>query len=139
MLAAAGRFGELLRSAYAASYARYEGFRSGNGVAGDWPAAFGLTRSGPHVLAPPSPAEAATALHTWQQLSLGVRALALIDTSAAMTARARPGGPDLEQQLARVAGDGLALSLTAPRWAYGRSPATSWAACPTSSWCRSAR
>jgi hypothetical protein len=61
------------------------------------------------VLAPPSPAEAATALHTWQQLSLGVRALALIDTSAAMTARARPGGPDLEQQLARGAGDGLAL------------------------------
>jgi hypothetical protein len=139
MLAAAGRFGELLRSAYAASYARYEGFRSGNGVAGDWPAMFGLTRSGPHVLALPSPAQAATALRTWQRLSLGVRALALIDTSAAMTARARPGGPDLEQLLGRGAGMAWRCSLTAPRWACGRSPATSWTACPTSSWCRSAR
>jgi hypothetical protein len=109
MLAAAGRFGELLRSAYAASYARYEGFRSGNGVAGDWPAVFGLTRSGPHVLPLPSPARAGTALRVWQQLSLGTRALTLIDTSAAMTARARPGGPDLGQMLARGAGDGLAL------------------------------
>jgi Ca-activated chloride channel family protein len=108
-LAAAGRFGELLRSAYAASYARYEGFRSGNGVAGDWPAVFGLARSGPHLLALPSPAQAGTALRTWQQLSLGTRALTLIDTSAAMTARARPGGPDLQRMLARGAGDGLAL------------------------------
>jgi Bacterial extracellular solute-binding protein len=107
--AAAGRFGELLRSAYAASYARYEGFRSGNGVAGDWPAMFGLTRSGPHVLAAPSPAQAATALRAWERLSLGVRALTLIDTSAAMTARARPDGPDLARLLARGAGGGLAL------------------------------
>jgi hypothetical protein len=108
-LAAAGRFGELLRSAYAASYARYEGFRSGDGVAGDWPAASGLARSGPHLLPLPSPAQAGTALRTWQQLSLGARALALIDSSAAMTARVRPGGPDLEQLLARGAGSGLAL------------------------------
>jgi hypothetical protein len=108
-LAAAGRFGELLRSAYAASYARYEGFRSGDGVAGDWPAASGLARSGPHLLPLPSPAQAGTALRTWQQLSLGARALALIDSSAAMAARVRPGGPDLEQLLARGAGSGLAL------------------------------
>jgi hypothetical protein len=70
---------------------------------------FGLTRSGPHVLPLPSPARAGTALRVWQQLSLGTRALTLIDTSAAMTARARPGGPDLGQMLARGAGDGLAL------------------------------
>jgi hypothetical protein len=108
-LAAAGRFGELLRSAYAASYARYEGFRSDDGVAGDWPAASGLARSGPHLLPLPSPAQAGTALRTWQQLSLGARALALIDSSAAMAARVRPGGPDLEQLLARGAGSGLAL------------------------------
>jgi hypothetical protein len=108
-LAAAGRFGELLRSAYAASYARYEGFRSGDGVAGDWPAASGLARSGPHLLPLPSPAQVGTALRTWQQLSLGARALALIDSSAAMAARVRPGGPDLEQLLARGAGSGLAL------------------------------
>jgi Bacterial extracellular solute-binding protein len=109
MLVAAGRFGKLLRSAYAASYARYEGFRSADGVAGDWPAVSGLARSGPHLLPPPSPAQAGAALRTWQQLSLGARALTLIDSSAAMAARARPGGPDLEQLLARGAGSGLAL------------------------------
>ncbi|HEY7360327.1 MAG TPA: hypothetical protein VH642_05910, partial [Streptosporangiaceae bacterium] len=109
MLAAAGRFGELLRSAYAASYARYEGFRSADGVAGDWPAVSGLARSGPHLLPLPGPAQAGAALRTWQQLSLGARALTLIDSSAAMAARVRPGGPDLEQLLARGAGSGLAL------------------------------
>jgi len=108
VLAAASRFGELLRSAYAASYARYEGFRSGNGAAGDWPAPFGLTRSGPQLLPPPSPAQTGAALRLWQRLSLGARALTLIDTSAAMAARARPGGPDLARLLARGAGDGLA-------------------------------
>src|SRR5262249_6426203 len=36
-LAAASRFGDLLRSAYAASYVRYAGFRSGDGTAGRWP------------------------------------------------------------------------------------------------------
>jgi hypothetical protein len=109
VLAAAGRFGKLLRSAYAASYARYAGFRSGDGVAGGWPALFGLTRSGPHLLPPPSPAQTGAALRLWQRLSLGARALTLIDTSAAMAARARKGGPELEQLLARGAGDGLAL------------------------------
>jgi len=87
VLAAAGRFGKLLRSAYAASYARYEGFRSGDGTAGDWPALFGLTRSGLHLLPPPSPAQTGAALRLWQRLSLGARALTLIDTSAAMAAR----------------------------------------------------
>jgi hypothetical protein len=109
MRAAANRFGGLLRSSYAASYARYEGFRSADGVAGDWPAVSGLARSGPRLLPPPSPAQAGTALRTWQRLSLGARALTLIDSSAAMAARARPGGPDLEQLLARGAGSGLAL------------------------------
>jgi hypothetical protein len=108
-LAAAGRFGELLRSAYAASYARYEGFRSGDGVAGGWPAPFGLTRSSPPLLPPPSPAQTGAALRMWQGLSLGARALTLIDTSAAMAARARPGGLELERLLAQGAGDGLAL------------------------------
>ena len=108
-LAAADRFGEVLRSAYAASYARYQGFRSGDGVAGDWPAMSGLARNGPHLLPLPGPAQAGTALRTWQQLSLGARALTLIDSSAAMAARARRGGRDLEQLLARGAGAGLAL------------------------------
>ena len=108
MRVAANRFGGLLRSSYAASYARYEGFRSADGVAGDWPAVSGLARSGPRLLPPPSPVQAGTALRTWQRLSLGARALTLIDSSAAMAARARPGGPDLEQLLARGAGSGLA-------------------------------
>jgi hypothetical protein len=108
-VAAAGKFGALLRSAYAASYVRYAGFRSGNGAAGRWPASFGLTRSGPHLLRPPTPPQAETALRTWQRLSLGSRDLALIDISSAMAIRARPGGPDLERVLYRGAGSGLAL------------------------------
>jgi hypothetical protein len=109
MLAAAGKFGELLRSSYASSYVRYAGFRSGEGVAGGWPSSFGLTRSGPHLLPQPKPAQAETALRTWRRLSLGSRELALIDISSAMSAVARAGGPDLEQVLAQGAGSGLAL------------------------------
>jgi hypothetical protein len=108
-LAAADRFGELLRSTYATSYVRYVGFRSGDGVAGNWPALSGLARSDPHLLPQPTPAQAQAILRTWQRLSLGSRALALIDISSAMTAAAGPGGPDLEQVLARAAGSGLAL------------------------------
>ena len=108
MVAAAGRFGELLRSSYATSYVRYAGFRSGGGVAGNWPASFGLTTSSPQVLPPPDLAEARTTLRGWQRLSLGSRDLALIDVSSAMAAAARPGGPDLEQVLDRGAGAGLA-------------------------------
>jgi hypothetical protein len=77
-------------------------------MAGGWPAPFGLTRSGPHLLPPPSPAQTGTALRLWQRLSLGARVLTLIDSSAAMAARARRSGPDLERLLARGAGDGLA-------------------------------
>jgi hypothetical protein len=108
-LAAARKFGELLRSAYAASYVRYAGFRSGNGAAGSWPASFELTRRGPHLLRPPTPAQAETALRTWQRLSLGSRDLALVDISSAMAIRARPGGPDLARALYHGAGSGLAL------------------------------
>src|SRR5262249_60716550 len=106
--AAAGRFGERLGSACPAAYVGSEGSGSGNGVAGDWPAMFGLTRSDPHLLPPPSPAQTGATLRLWQRLSLGARALTLIDTSAAMAAGARPGGPELEQLPARGAGDGLA-------------------------------
>jgi hypothetical protein len=108
-LAAAGRFGDVLRSAYAASYVRYAGFRSSDGLAGDWPASSGLTRSGPQVLPLPTPAQAAAVIRTWQRLSLGSRDLTLIDISSAMAARATPGRQDLEQVLARGAGSGLAL------------------------------
>jgi hypothetical protein len=108
-LAAAKRFGDVLRSAYAASYVRYAGFRSGDGQAGDWPAWFGLTRSVPRLLPPPTPAQAAAAIRTWQRLSLGSRDLTLIDISSAMAAPATRGGPPLEHVLAQGAGSGLAL------------------------------
>jgi hypothetical protein len=120
-LAAAGKFGELLRSAYATSYVRYAGFRSEDGVAGDWPAGFGLTRSGPQLLTPPTPAQAKTALGTWRRLSLGSRDLVLIDTSSAMAAAARPRGPKLGRVLAQGAGSGLALfpdSTQMGLWAF---------------------
>ena len=120
-LAAAGRFGDVLRSAYAASYVRYAGFRSSDGQAGDWPASFGLARSGPQVLPLPTPAQAAAAMRIWQRLSLGSRDLTLIDISSAMAARATPGGQDLEQVLARGAGSGLALfpdSTQMGLWAF---------------------
>ena len=108
-LAAARRFGDVLRSAYAASYVRYAGFRSADGRAGDWPARFGLARSGPRLLPPPAPAQAAAAIRLWQRLSLGSRDLTLIDISSAMARPATPGGPQLEHMLAQGAGSGLAL------------------------------
>ena len=108
-LAAARRFGDVLRSAYAASYVRYAGFRSGDGRGGHWPAWFGLTGSGPRLLPPPTPAQAAATIRTWQRLSLGSRDLTLIDISSAMAERATPGGPQLEHVLGQGAGSGLAL------------------------------
>jgi hypothetical protein len=107
-LAGARRFGDVLRSAYAASYVRYAGFRSGDGRAGDWPARFGLTTSGPRLLPPPTPAQAAAAIRTWQRFSLGSRDLTLIDISSAMAQPATPGGPQLEHVLDQGAGPGLA-------------------------------
>lgn len=109
MLAAAARFGELLRSAYAASYVRYAGFRAGDGAAGPWPAWYGLASNGPRLLGQPTPAQAGTALRAWQRLSLGPRALVLIDDSSMMAAATGPGGPDLEQVLAPGTGSALAL------------------------------
>jgi Bacterial extracellular solute-binding protein len=109
--AAADDFGTLLRSSYTASYLRDAGFRtgSGRGTAGPWPGWYGLTSGEPHLLAQPTAAAAAAILRTWQRLSLGSRDLALVDISSAMTARSRKGGPDLQQQVARAAGAGLAM------------------------------
>jgi hypothetical protein len=107
-LSAAREFGKVLQSAYAASYVRYLGFRSGTGIAGDWPGWYGLSRSAPRMLPQTTLDQASAALHAWQRDSLGSRDLVLIDVSSAMAARTTRRGPDLEQELAQMAGPGLA-------------------------------
>jgi hypothetical protein len=106
--AAAKAFGAELQSRYASQSVRYEGFRSGNGLAAAWPAAYGLPQREPAPLPPPAPATAAATLHAWQKLSLGLRILALNDVSAAMAVRAAPGGPTLEEVLGHAAAIALA-------------------------------
>jgi len=106
--AAARAFGTELRSAYAAAYVRYEGFRSGTGAAPAWPAWSGLASSEPRLLPQPGPGRALTALHAWRALGLGSRFLALNDISGAMTVRVTPGGPTLEQVLGGTAAAGMA-------------------------------
>lgn len=109
--AAADDFGTLLRSPYTASYLRYAGFRTGagSGTAGRWPGSYGLDSGEPRLLAKPTAIQAAATMQMWQRLSLGSRDLALVDISSAMTARSKPAGPDLQQQVAQSAGAGLAM------------------------------
>ena len=106
-VAAAGQFGEVLRSPYAASYVRYAGFRTSAGQAGNWPRWYGLDSSPPQLLPPVTASQAGAAWQAWQRLTLGSRDLALIDNSAAMAAPIRPGGPDLAHLLGQAAGTGL--------------------------------
>ena len=49
------------RLAYASAYVRYEGFRSGNGAAGNWPGSYGLSSGAPQLLTPPGPGQAGKA------------------------------------------------------------------------------
>lgn len=107
--AAAAQFGDVLRSAYAASYVRYEGFRTSAGQAGNWPHWYGLASAGPRLLPPLTATETGSAWQAWQRLTLGSRDLALIDISSAMAAPASPGGPALAQLLGPAAGTGLGL------------------------------
>jgi hypothetical protein len=107
--AAARQFGDVLRSAYAASYVRYTGFRTATGQAGNWPRWYGLASTRPRLLPPVTASQAGAAWQVWQRLTLGSRVLALIDISAAMAAPSRPGGPDLAHLLGPAAGTGLGL------------------------------
>jgi extracellular solute-binding protein len=106
-VAAAGQFGDVLRSAYATSYVRYAGFRTSAGQAGNWPRWYGLASGQPRLLPPVTASQAGAAWLAWQRLMLGSRDLALIDISAAMAAPARPRGPELAHLLGQAAGTGL--------------------------------
>ena len=107
-LAAAREFGTVLRSGYATSLVRYEGFRSGNGAATAWPASYGLNRHSPRLLPTPAPASVVAALRAWQRLTLGLRLLALNDISSSMAVHVTPKGPTLEQLLGHAAALGMA-------------------------------
>ncbi|HEY6279452.1 MAG TPA: hypothetical protein VIX86_24340 [Streptosporangiaceae bacterium] len=109
LAAAADQFGKVLRSAYAASYVRFTGFRTASGQAGSWPRWYGLASAGPQLLPPPTATQAGAAWQAWQRLNLGSRDLALIDISSAMAARVSPHGPALEHVLGQAAGMGLGL------------------------------
>src|SRR5262249_56341101 len=83
-LAAAKAFDSVLGSSYANALVRYDGFRTGTGTAGVWPASYGLANAEPPLLKPPGPIQATKELHAWQVLGLGSRFLAINDVSAAM-------------------------------------------------------
>jgi hypothetical protein len=106
-LAAVQAFGSVLRSSYANALVRYDGFRTGTGAAGVWPASYGLANAEPPLLRPPGPTQASKELHAWQVLGLGSRFLAINDVSATMATPVAPGGPTLEQVLGRTSAAGM--------------------------------
>jgi hypothetical protein len=106
-LRAASQFEDALSSSYAASYVRYEGFRSANGAASGWVSRYGLTTGQPNLAEPAPPGQAETALQAWARLGLGSRDLALLDVSEQMATPVTPSGTTLEQVLVQVAGLGL--------------------------------
>ncbi len=107
-LKAARLFGKALKSDYATSYVRYEGFRSATGSAPSWIGQYGLITGRPKLSPAPPPGDAASSLQAWQRLSLGSRDLVLLDVSKQMATPVAPGGPTLEQVLAQAAALGLA-------------------------------
>jgi hypothetical protein len=104
---AAREFGKVLQSAYATAYVHYEGYRTGTGTAPAWPASYGLSGAGPHLLPQPGPGRTLSALHAWHVLGLGSRFLAVNDVSAAMNVKVSPGGPSLEQVLGSTSAAGM--------------------------------
>jgi Bacterial extracellular solute-binding protein len=106
-LRAAEDFESALRSSYAKSYVRYEGFRSADGAASGWVGRYGLMTSQPELAAAPPPGQAETALQAWSRLSLGSRDLALIDVSEQMATPVAADGTTLEKVLGQAAALGL--------------------------------
>lgn len=107
-LKAARDFEKTLRSGYATSYVRYEGFRSATGSAPSWIGQYGLDTGQPALSPATANGEAETSLQAWQRLSLGSRDLVLLDVSKQMATPVAPGGPTLEQVLGQAATLGLA-------------------------------
>jgi Ca-activated chloride channel homolog len=124
-LVAAQVFGQMLRSAYAASVIRFAGFRSASQSPGqpDRPSpAYGLDSQLLQVAPPASAIEAPTVLQSWNKLSLGSRDLTMIDVSSNMAREADPGGPSYEYELTKAASIGLSLfadSADLGLWEYG--------------------
>jgi hypothetical protein len=106
-LRAARAFETVLKSNYATSYVRYEGFRSADGVASGWVSQYGLSTAAPSLAALAPPGQAETALQAWSRLGLGSRDLALIDVSEQMATPVAANGTTLEQVLGQVAANGL--------------------------------
>jgi hypothetical protein len=106
-LRAAKEFEDALRSSYAQSYVRYEGFRSADGMASGWVSQYGLTTGQPNPAQPAPPGQAETALQAWSRLGLGSRDLALVDVSEQMATPVAANGTTMEQVLGQVASLGL--------------------------------
>jgi len=100
-LVAAQEFGQLLRSKYAASVVRFDGFRSAGrpaGIPAQLASSYGLDSQLLQVAPPASALEAPTVLQKWNRLVLGSKDLTLIDVSANMNKPLAPGSPSYEQE-----------------------------------------
>ncbi len=118
---AAEQFQQILRSTFAATYVRGNGFRSASGQADQAGSEFGIVGSPQPAVAYAAPGEASTALQAWKRLSLGSRDLVLNDISGAMTAPLVPGGETRLQVLEQAADLGLSLfpdSTEMGAWEY---------------------
>jgi Bacterial extracellular solute-binding protein/von Willebrand factor type A domain len=107
--AAAREFEQALRSPYAASLIRYDGFRTAGGVADQTPASFGLQTQMLQQAAGATASEAQTNLEAWGRLSIGSAVLTLIDVSKSMGLPDGNGAQTLEQETTLTTVAGLAL------------------------------
>jgi hypothetical protein len=108
-LKAAQQFGQILRQPYAASVMRFNGFRSGHGLAAATPASFGLSGQAMSPASLGKPELATVTLQAWAKVRIGIRILVMIDTSGSMATPSVPHGPTLETELLGAAGEGLQL------------------------------
>jgi len=107
-LAAVRAFGAVLGQSYAAGVVRFDGFRSGNGVADVAPSRYGLATQLLRLAPEAGASQAQTTLQAWQRVGANGADLALVDVSAPMAAPVGPG-VTLEQELGQTAGLGLSL------------------------------
>jgi Ca-activated chloride channel homolog len=118
---AARQFEQILKSSFAATYVRGNGFRSANGQAGQPGSQFGIVGDPQPAVPLAAPGEQSTALQAWNRLSLGSRDLVLNDVSGAMTQPLVPGGQTRLEVLQEAARLGLSLfpdSTEMAAWEY---------------------